>query len=106
MTEGRAYISGPDDAGQRIENAERAAQERGFEPVNPQKITQSISHWEHSEIMEVRKALMRGCEAAFFMAGWKSSHTCQLEYSFAKSRNMAIILWDKRGGARNERAYL
>ena len=59
--------------------------------LNPATTVATIQGLEHSEYMEICKAMIRVSEAVAFLPNWKESKGAKLEMEYAKSKGKEII---------------
>lgn len=84
-------ITGTDDAKERFRLFENLLSEQGWDVVNPQKVCESISHWDYETLMQICFRLIDECEAVYFMPGWKGSFGANREYGYALGKDKIII---------------
>lgn len=84
-------ITGVEDHMAAFMRAEKELREQGHEVINPAKVGAMLpKSTKHEEYMVISFALMRMCDAVYFLRGWRQSLGCNQEYGFAVGRGLPM----------------
>lgn len=91
----RVYLSGAvtgvTDYKEIFARWEKVLQGHGYDVVNPVKVCESVSHWQHSVLMKICLLLLGECDRIFFIPGWEKSRGANQEYGYAAARGIKVL---------------
>lgn len=92
----KVYISGrikglpPFYSQMRFAQVERKLSDSGHEAVNPWKLDSSdCKEWDDYLMRDLE--VLKECDAIYMLSNWQESEGAQVEYHFARGRNMYIM---------------
>lgn len=92
----RIYISGPitgtDNAFKRFIEAEAILEERGFQTINPERLSSVVpDDATHDDFMKICYSLLDLADAIYMLDGWKDSKGATMEMQYAIEHKIAIV---------------
>ena len=94
------YISGKiknnNQAEQEFEEAEQQIKKKGYNAINPLKITKTIRFMDQEQFMELDFALIKMADEVYVLENWRKSKGAVAEIKFAKAIGKKVKFQSKQ----------